>query len=501
MLPILATFVILLVFGIGDMVATKTKAIVSMLFLSSVIFLAGFWTKVLPNTMFDDSTLLLVSGVLVTMLLVHMGTTIKLRDFADQWKTVIIAAAACIAISLGIYFLGGLIVSDRNYVIVGAPILSGGVVATLTMQNAVADYSVELGVFAALVMVVQGFVGYPVCSLCLKSEAKRVRRLVESGEELKGVTAKIAAADAVTKKRLIPPLPDKYNGANIIMAKVALVGFLATITANWINGMIADTGSAFTISALIFALIYGVVFKELGFLDIGPMGKAGADGFMLKGVTAKIVTDAAPKKRLIPYSPDKYNGPNIMMAKVAFFAFLATITANAINGWIASTFETAFSISALIFALIYGIIAKELGFIEENPMKRAGADGFMLVVVTLSIFTNLAQSTPDMVAGMLWPLLVVVVTGSVTFLIISTLVGKIFGVSWQMSCAIGSTCLFGFPGTYIVTNEVVNATAANDQEKQLMLDHMMPKMLIAGMVSVSITSVLIAGYMANLLVF
>lgn len=404
MLSILAVFIILLIFGLGDMVATKTRAIVSMLFFSSVLFLAGFWTKVLPNTMFDDSTLLLVSGVLVSMLLVHMGTTIKLRDFADQWKTVIIAGIACIAISLGIYFIGGLIVADKNYVVVGAPILSGGVVATITMQTAVEGHSVELGVFAALVMVVQGFVGYPVCSLCLKSEAKRVRSLVESGQEL-------------------------------------------------------------------------------------------------KGVTAKIVTDAAPKKRLIPYIPDKYNGPNIMMAKVAFFAFLATITANAINGWIASTFETDFSISALIFALIYGIIAKELGFIEENPMKRAGADGFMLVVVTLSIFTNLAQSTPDMVAGMLWPLLVVVVTGSVTFLIISTLVGKIFGVSWQMSCAIGSTCLFGFPGTYIVTNEVVNATAANDEEKQLMLDHMMPKMLIAGMVSVSITSVLIAGYMENLLVF
>lgn len=405
MLPILATFVILLVFGIGDMVATKTKAIVSMLFLSSVIFLIGFWTEILPNTMFDDSTLLLVSGVLVSMLLVHMGTTIKLSDFADQWKTVLISGIACIAISVGIYFIGGLLVADRNYVVVGAPILSGGVVATLTMQTAVSEMGlpVELGVFAALVMVVQGFVGYPVCSLCLKSEAKRVRRLVESGQEL-------------------------------------------------------------------------------------------------KGVTAKIVTDAAPKKRLIPYIPDKYNGPNIMMAKVAFFAFLATITANWINGIIADNFETEFTISALIFALIYGIAAKELGFLEENPMKRAGADGFMLVVVTLSIFTNLAQSTPDMVAGMLWPLLVVVVTGSVTFLVISTLVGKIFGVSWQMSCAIGSTCLFGFPGTYIVTTEVVNGTAANDEEKQLMLDHMMPKMLIAGMVSVSITSILIAGYMVNLLV-
>ncbi|MGI6026727.1 MAG: hypothetical protein ACOX7G_07145 [Candidatus Scatomorpha sp.] len=399
MLPILATFVILLVFGVGDMVATKTKAIVSMLFLSSVIFLAGFWTGIFPTTMFDDSTLLLVSGVLVTMLLVHMGTTIKLRDFADQWKTVIIAAAACVAISIGIYFLGGLIVPDKNYVVVGAPILSGGVVATLTMQGAVEGKSVELGVFAALVMVVQGFVGYPVCSLCLRSEAKRVRRLVESGQELKGVTAKIANAGAVTKKRLIPPLPDKYNGANIMMAKVALVGWLATIFATWFSGLIG------------------------------------------------------------------------------------------------------FNVSALIFALIFGLICKELGFLEEGPMGKAGADGFMLVVVTLSIFTNLAQSTPDMVAGMLWPLLVVVVTGSITFLVISTLVGKIFGVSWQMSCAIGSTCLFGFPGTYIVTNEVVNATAANDQEKQLMLDHMMPKMLIAGMVSVSITSILIAGYMVNLLVF
>ena len=405
MLPILATFVILLVFGIGDIVATKTKAIVSMLFLSSVVFLAGFWTGILPNTLFDDSTLLLVSGVLVTMLLVHMGTTIKLRDFADQWKTVIIAAAACIAISLGIYFLGGLIVEDKNYVVVGAPILSGGVVATLTMQTAVEGHSVELGVFAALVMVVQGFVGYPVCSLCLKSEAKRVRRLVESGAELKGVTAKIATTSTAPKKRLIPPIPEKYNGANVIMAKVAFVGFLATITAN------------------------------------------------------------------------------------------------GINGWIAGTFETAFTISSLIFALIYGVAFKEIGFLDEGPMGKAGADGFMLVVVTLSIFTNLAQSTPDMVAGMLWPLLVVVVTGSITFLVISTLVGKIFGVSWQMSCAIGSTCLFGFPGTYIVTNEVVNATANNDQEKQLMLDHMMPKMLIAGMVSVSITSILIAGYMVNLLVF
>ena len=397
MLPILATFVILLVFGIGDMVATKTKAIVSMLFLSSVIFLAGFWTKVLPNTMFDDSTLLLVSGVLVTMLLVHMGTTIKLRDFADQWRTVIVAAVCCVAISLGIFFLGGLII-DRNYAVVGAPILSGGVVATITMQGAANNLELpDLAIFATLVMVCQGFVGYPVASLCLRAEAKRIRKLVENGEELKGVTAQIANSNAVAKKRLIPPIPDKYNGPNVIMAKVAFVGFLATIFATWISGVIG------------------------------------------------------------------------------------------------------FSISNLIIGLIFGLLCKELGFLEEGPMTKAGADGFMLVVVTLSIFGDLANSTPEGVLEMLWPLFVVVVTGSVTFLVLGSLVGKLVGMSWQMACATGSTCLFGFPGTYIVTNEVVNAIAADEKEKQLMLDHMMPKMLIAGMVTVSICSVLIATYMTSLL--
>ena len=397
MLPILATFVVLLIFGVGDMIATKTKAIVSMLFVASVVFMAGFWTGLFPSTMFDDSTLLAVSGVLVCMLLVNMGTTIKLRDFADQWKTVIVAAVCCVAISLGIYFIGGLII-DRNYAVVGAPILSGGVVATITMQTAANNLELpDLAIFATLVMVCQGFVGYPVASLCLRSEAKRIRKLVENGEELKGVTAKVATADAPVKKRLIPAIPDKYNGPNVIMAKVAFVGFLATIFATWISGVIG------------------------------------------------------------------------------------------------------FNISNLIIGLIFGLLCKELGFLEEGPMTKAGADGFMLVVVTLSIFGDLANSTPEGVLEMLWPLFVVVVTGSVTFLVLGSLVGKLVGMSWQMACAIGSTCLFGFPGTYIVTNEVVNAIAADEKEKQLMLDHMMPKMLIAGMVTVSICSVLIATYMTSLL--
>lgn len=81
---ILAAAVIFVVFAVGDMISAKTKAIVSMLLVASVVFLAGFWAGIFPTTMFADSTLLSMAGLLVTMLLVHLGTTIRLRDFGAQ---------------------------------------------------------------------------------------------------------------------------------------------------------------------------------------------------------------------------------------------------------------------------------------------------------------------------------------------------------------------------------------------------------------------------------
>ena len=74
MTAIISAAVIFVVFAVGDMISAKTKAIVSMLLVASVVFLAGFWTGVFPTTLFADSTLLSMAGLLVTMLLVHLGT-------------------------------------------------------------------------------------------------------------------------------------------------------------------------------------------------------------------------------------------------------------------------------------------------------------------------------------------------------------------------------------------------------------------------------------------
>ena len=387
---ILAAAVIFVVFAAGDMISAKTKAIVSMLLVASVVFLVGFWTGVFPTTLFADSTLLSMAGLLVTMLLVHLGTTIKLRDFGAQWRTVIIAAVACIAISAAVYFIGQLII-DRGFALVGAPILSGGVVATLQMQEMAQKADLpQLAVFAPLVMCAQGFVGYPVASLCLKSEAKRIKAQLDAGE-LSVASQDAEKAAAASRKKLIPALPAKYNTPNVVLAKVVLVALLSV--------------------------------------------------------------------------------------------FVSSLFHDAVN--------------KLVWCLIFGVLCKELGFLDEDALGKANATGIVMPIITLSIFTNLASATPEMVVSMVVPLLVVIAIGTVAFAVVSILIGKIFHYSWQMSVAIGSSCLFGFPGTVIISNEVSESTGTTPEEKAYINAQIMPKMLVAGMVTVSITSVLVAGVMCK----
>ncbi|PJH58647.1 hypothetical protein CVR97_28670 [Salmonella enterica subsp. enterica serovar Typhimurium] len=90
---LIAITIILVVFAIGDMVAVKTKSIVSMLFTASAFFLVAFWLG-LPTTIFEDSTLLSLGSLMVSFLLVHMGTMLNLQQLKEQWKTVIICTAA-----------------------------------------------------------------------------------------------------------------------------------------------------------------------------------------------------------------------------------------------------------------------------------------------------------------------------------------------------------------------------------------------------------------------
>lgn len=216
-------------------------------------------------------------------------------------------------------------------------------------------------------------------------------------------------------------------------------------------------------------------------------GKIDAGELKVDVSAGAVQAAAAGRRKLIPALPDKYNTPNAILAKVILVALLSV--------WVSSLFHDA--VNKLVWCLIFGVLCKELGFLDEDALGKAHATGIVMPIITLSIFTNLASATPEMVGGMVKPLLVCVLIGTAAFSVVSILVGKIFGYSWQMSMAIGSSCLFGFPGTVIISNEVSESTGTTAEEKAAINAQIMPKMLVAGMVTVSITSVLVAGVMSS----
>lgn len=168
-----ALTIVFVVYALGDMIATKTKAIISMLFVASVVFAIGFWNG-LPATIFTDSALQGFASVSVGLLLVHMGTTIKLKNILKEWKTVVIVLCSTVAICLGVYFIGSLFI-EKDMALMGAPILGGGVVAFLVMRDALASAGDRIVLFGSLVLVVQGVVGFPIASVMYKKEALRLK--------------------------------------------------------------------------------------------------------------------------------------------------------------------------------------------------------------------------------------------------------------------------------------------------------------------------------------
>lgn len=202
-----------------------------------------------------------------------------------------------------------------------------------------------------------------------------------------------------------------------------------------------------------------------------------------------VTLDEKPKKRLFPETKKDLQTSAILLSKLSVIAFLATKVSALTNG----------TVNSLIVCLIFGIIAREIGLLEKDSMTMANAQGFVMIALLTVVFNNLSSATPQMLISLIGPIVGCLILGVIGFSIFAGIAGKLLGINKEMSIAIGASALFGFPGTFIIPNEVANAVAKNEEERKIILDAILPKMIIAGFVTVSIASVFLAGVMAKLI--
>jgi len=308
----------------------------------------------------------------------------------------------------------------------------------------------------------------------------------------------------------------------IIIALVGLVGIalVCFTVGTWIFGRVYALAAAPPISGgIIAAIIVSTQATEAGMPEIGAYAMLVSSfqmfvgipvaSFMLKKVVAKFIADgganeivkAEEKKgfslRIFPEMPKSMQSSNAYISKLAIVALIAYFVANLTA--IPNTSPQNYFLNPNIAYLLFGIIFMELGFLEKDSLNKAGSFGMMMLGILSLIPGNFASVTPEAFLRMLAPIAGLLIMCAVGIAIFSAIAGKVLGYSVPLSVAIGITAMIGYPGTYMISTECVKGLDLPDEEKQRIVDYVMPKMLVGGFATVTVASVIFAGIIAPLI--
>ncbi|WP_294180688.1 hypothetical protein [uncultured Clostridium sp.] len=219
-----------------------------------------------------------------------------------------------------------------------------------------------------------------------------------------------------------------------------------------------------------------------GFRESGPDPKVIKEGSMFQD-------EGNSRKKLIPALPEAYQTAPMILFKVILVSMLA--------GWLSNL--TGGAVNQYVICLILGVVFCELGFLEEQSLVKAGVFNWLILGLLAYVFSQLSSVTPSQLLGIIGPIIVLIILGILGMFIMSMLVGRHLGFSKEMAFACALTALFGFPADYVITTEVCKSVGTTEEEKNYLIDILLPRMLVGGFMTVSIASVIIASIFLKLL--
>ena len=387
----------------GEYVSNATKAWIPSVFVTAALMLVGYWT-IFPNALVADSNLIpFGSSIAMYLIVTHMGTVISFKQLFAQWKTIVVCLAGLAGMAVLALVVCPMFI-EREFVVTGLPPLTGGLVAATIMSDAAKEKGLaEAAVFAISMYCIQGFAGYPLTSICLKIEGKKMLAQYRAGKLTAAATGEI----------------DEVNG--------------------------------------------------------------------------KIVSEEAPKKKLIPALPEKYNSTVVILGKLAVIAWLGTQLGKVVIPGLNMT------ISGAVWALVLGILFTTIGFLEPNSLNKANSYGIIMFALMMYIFDGLKDCTPEMLGSIIMPMIILIVIGVAGMALVVFIAAKIMKMPFCLSMATALTALYGFPPNAIITESVCTALAETPEEKEYLMSKMFPAMIVGGFTTVTITSVIIAGVFAEML--
>ena len=383
---VLAFTIIMLVWTVSDFISKKTKSLLSSLLIASVIFLIGFKTNLFPKDLLPSSSLLSLGTTIVGFIIVHLGTSISLKEFKQQWKTFLVGFGATMGIVVSLLLVGPLFESQNHvYAAIGG--ISGGTISIIMVQEAaLAAGLVTVAVLPVLISAFQGLIGFPLTSIILRKEANRLH-----GEYVKGNLKPISKSEQGDEKQ--SRMPEMFQ----------------------------TTAGTLFVTGVVVLIATGIDYLSNGLLN------------------------------------------------------------------------------TFIVCLILGIFLREVGFFKPNILNGIDAYGLMMLALLIIIFGPLATVSVEQLIELIVPITFSFLAGVIGNMVFAIVTGKLLGYSVPMSIAIGLTSLYGFPGTMILSQEAAKNVSPILEEQRLIEAHIMPKMVIAGFSTVTITSVFITSILSGMI--
>ncbi|WP_284139365.1 hypothetical protein [Virgibacillus sp. LDC-1] len=152
-----------------------------------------------------------------------------------------------------------------------------------------------------------------------------------------------------------------------------------------------------------------------------------------------------------------------------------------------------------LWCLAIGIVGLKLGLLEEKSLEKANSFTITMIGIIFVVIGTMADVTPGDVLENLSSIVLILVIGTIGITIGGYVTSKL--VKWHpyKGMPVALTALFGFPGDYILCEEVSRSTARNEKESSIIFNELLAPMLIGGFTTVTIASVVLAGILVQTL--
>ena len=214
-------------------------------FAGALLFLSLFVTKIIPSDIIDRAGMTDAASWSVPMIMFSMGTMLNIRQFIDEWRTVLTAwlgiAAVIILVPVLIPFIG------KATVLASIPVINGALPATTIMTQAAMEKGLTLAAAEA---------GSKKTEKAEQTEKKSFVKLAEKY--------------------------DKYYGTNVCIFLTAFFAFVGYKLSEIIH-----------VNYSIVCLVIGVIVTALGIVPKDILEKGKLKGFINMVVFAAVIPSLA----------------------------------------------------------------------------------------------------------------------------------------------------------------------------------------------------------------